>query len=186
MNEIEKQYSVKGISLDINIITEDDITANRCTQFIKNISKGKCCYKSPEIRKSIRDYNGTPSNYSEMIEYFIKHAQRHEDDYRVFVTDVFYMYYHALTALLFSQNISWYGETSMIAECENLLMNEKVFSKIGISREEFNDLMQHVRLFFKEKNRAYLEPGSLDAETLIHYFNEDIGRVRKIFMSTYT
>lgn len=167
MNEIEKQYSVKGISLDINIITEDDITANRCTQFIKNISKGKCCYKSPEIRKSIRDYNGTPSNYSEMIEYFIKHAQRHEDDYRVFVTDVFYMYYHALTALLFSQNISWYGETSMIAECENLLMNEKVFSKIGISREEFNDLMQHVRLFFKEKNRAYLEPGSLDAETLI-------------------
>lgn len=186
MNEIEKQYSVKGISLDINIITEDDITANRCTQFIKNISKGKCCYKSPEIRKSIRDYNGTPSNYSEMIEYFIKHAQRHEDDYRVFVTDVFYMYYHALTALLFSQNISWYGETSMIAECENLLMNEKVFSKIGISREEFNDLMQHVRLFFKEKNRAYLEPGSLDAETLIHYFNKDIGRVRKIFMSTYT
>lgn len=186
MNEIEKQYSVKGISLDINIITEDDITANRCTQFIKNISKGKCCYKSPEIRKIIRDYNGTPSNYSEMIEYFIKHAQRHEDDYRVFVTDVFYMYYHALTALLFSQNISWYGETSMIAECENLLMNEKVFSKIGISREEFNDLMQHVRLFFKEKNRAYLEPGSLDAETLIHYFNEDIGRVRKIFMSTYT
>ena len=186
MNEIEKQYSVKVISLDINIITEDDITANRCTQFIKNISKGKCCYKSPEIRKSIRDYNGTPSNYSEMIEYFIKHAQRHEDDYRVFVTDVFYMYYHALTALLFSQNISWYGETSMIAECENLLMNEKVFSKIGISREEFNDLMQHVRLFFKEKNRAYLEPGSLDAETLIHYFNEDIGRVRKIFMSTYT
>ena len=182
MNEIEKQYSVKGISLDINIITEDDITANRCTQFIKNISKGKCCYKSPEIRKSIRDYNGTPSNYSEMIEYFIKHAQRHEDDYRVFVTDVFYMYYHALTALLFSQNISWYGETSMIAECENLLMNEKV----GISREEFNDLMQHVRLFFKEKNRAYLEPGSLDAETLIHYFNKDIGRVRKIFMSTYT
>ena len=74
----------------------------------------------------------------------------------------------------------------MIAECENLLMNEKVFSKIGISREEFNDLMQHVRLFFKEKNRAYLEPGSLDAETLIHYFNEDIGRDRKIFMSTYT
>ena len=186
MNEIEKQYSVKGISLDINIITEDDITANRCKKKKKNISKGKCCYKSPEIRKSIRDYNGTPSNYSEMIEYFIKHAQRHEDDYRVFVTDVFYMYYHALTALLFSQNISWYGETSMIAECENLLMNEKVFSKIGISREEFNDLMQHVRLFFKEKNRAYLEPGSLDAETLIHYFNEDIGRVRKIFMSTYT
>ena len=65
-----------------------------------------------------------------MIEYFIDHANKHKDDYRVFVSDVFYMYYLALTALLSSQNINWYGEQSMISECECLLMNEEKLSKI--------------------------------------------------------
>lgn len=186
ISKIEKRYSIKGINLDITIITEEDIIANRCTQFIRNICKGKCYYKSPEIKKSITDYNGTLSNYSGMIEYFIDHAEKHSEDYRVFVTDVFYMYYHALTAALFSLNISWYGEQSMITECTNLLMNEEEISKIGISKKEFDDLMQHVRLFFKEKNRAYLGGNRADIELLIRYFTEDIKRVRKIVESIHT
>lgn len=180
MNRIEKQYSVNGLNLDITIITEDDMIANRCTQFIKNICEGKCYYKSSDIKKSITDYIGTLCNYSEMIEYFIDHANKHKDDYRVFVSDVFYMYYHALTALLSSQNINWYGEQSMISECECLSMNEEKLSKIDIKSAEFIDLIQHVRLFFKEKNRAYLNGNNKNTEVLIRYFNVDIERVRKI------
>ncbi|MGM9927799.1 MAG: nucleotidyltransferase domain-containing protein [Bacillus sp. (in: firmicutes)] len=180
MNKIEKKYSIDGFNLDITIITEDDINANRCTQFIKNICEGICYYKSSEIKKSITDYVGTLCNYSEMIEYFIEHANNHRDDYRVFVSDVFYMYYHALTAFLSSQNINWYGEQSMISECERLLMNEEKLSKIDIKSTEFIDLMKHVRLFFKEKNSAYLNGNNKNTEVLARYFDVDIERVRKI------
>lgn len=180
INGIEKQYFINGLNLDITIITEDDINANRCTQFIKNICDGICYYKSPEIKKSITDYDGTLCNYSEMIEYFIDHANHHKDDYRIFVSDVFYMYYHALTAFLSSQSISWYGEQSMISECERLSMNEDILSQIGVESEEFIDLLWHVRLFFKEKNRAYFNGNSKNTEVLKNYFVVDIERVKKI------
>lgn len=181
INEIEKKYSVSGLYVDITVITEDDIIENNCTQFLKNICEGKCYYKSPEVRRSITDYDITPGNYDVMIEYFKNHAENHKNDDRVFVSDVFYMYYHAFAALLSSQNISWYGEKSLIAECERLSMDENKILELEMSRANFIDLMRHVRLFCKEKNRAYLlSENSEDMDKLIRYFNMDVGRVQKI------
>lgn len=179
-NKIEEQYHVNEIILDITIISEDDIIANRCTQFVKNICEGICYYRSPEVKKSITDYDGVLCNYSDMIDYFINHAENHKNDYRVFVMDVFYMYYHALTAFLSLLNISWYGEQSMISECMKLLTNEENLKIIGMKAGEFNDLLRHVRIFYREKNLVYLKPHTFESENLISYFNNDIESVRKI------
>lgn len=90
MNEIERNYSIKGVDLDITIISENDIIANRCTQFIKNIYDGECYYKSPEVKKSIVDtYESSISNYPPMVVYFQNQADNTKNDYRAFVSNVF-------------------------------------------------------------------------------------------------
>ena len=181
IDEIEQKYCVNGLDIDITLITDDDIVRNRCTQFIKNICHGKCYYKSNEVQKSIVDYENSLNNYNEMIEYFIDHAEKNKDDYRVFVSDVFYMYYHTLAAFLSFQDISWYGEKSLLKECECLSVSEEKMSELKMKRADFIDLIQHARIFLKEKNRAYLLSGDTkNIDVLIQYFNEDIERVQNI------
>ena len=183
MNAIEKAYAIQGLDLDITIISEDDIIANRCTQFIKNICDGECYYKSPEVKKSIvEEYTKTLSNYTEMVTYFMNQAENTKDNFRVFTSNVFYMYYHLLAGLLSDLEINWYGERSMIIECEYLATSEEKMMKLGVDSKAFEHLIQHARLFMDEKNTAYLNSSIKDdiRDTLIQYYETDKNAVNQI------
>lgn len=183
MNDIEKAYSVKGVDLDITIISEKDIIANRCTQFIKNICDGECYYKSPEVKKSIKDeYESSVSNYYEMVQYFCNQADNNKNDYRSFTSSVFYMYYHSLAWLLEHFSINWYGEKSMIIECEYLATEESKMKSINIDSQDFSEMLKHVRLFMDEKNVSNIERKTDDNDfaTLIGYYEADKVMVNKI------
>lgn len=182
MNNIERQYIVKGLNLDITIISEADIIANRCTTFLKNICAGRCYYKSPEVKKSIREYIPTLSNYSEMIVYFEEQAEKTKDNYILFVSNVFYMYYHALTALLNFFEIAWYGEDSLLTECDMIMIDEDKMKQLGISSDNFSIFLSHVRLFKDEKNIVYLNTLYDESEFSIikEYFNSDKIIVKQI------
>lgn len=175
MNAIEAKYSVMGLDLDITIISEKDIIANRCTQFINNICEGECYYKSPEVKKCLEEYSGTLTNYSEMVSYFIEKAEETKKDYRSFVANAFYMYYHALTSILQNQKINWYGERSMIVECEYLANDKEKMKSIGVEKDDFAKIVEHARLFLDEKDVVYVNSGidEQDLNILYGYYLND-------------
>lgn len=185
MNAIESKYAVMGLDLDITIISEEDLLDSRFTQFAKNIFSGECCYKSPTVNKSLKENDGTLTNYSEMIQYFVDKAKERvaEKDYQGFVSYAFYMYYHALTSVLQRNNVNWYGERSMIVECEYLALGEKEIS--NISSDELKNIIKHARLFMDEKNVTYLngEKGTVtreDFKKMCQYYCDDIGKIAAI------
>ncbi len=183
MNDIEKDYSAEGLNLDITIISEKDIIANRCTQFVKNICEGVCYYKSPDVKKSIKDvYDSSIFNYCEMFQYFSAKAEENKSDYRSFVSNAFYMYYHSLSWLLDHFKTNWYGEKSLIQECEKLGTDESKMNSIKIDSTEFMQMLRHVRLFIDEKNVANIESKTDDENLnmLIKYYTKDKEIIDKI------
>lgn len=173
LNRIESEYAIKGLVFDITLITDKDIVANRCTQFIKNIIDGKCVYKTPGIKKCLKDYELSLSNYSEMVSYFYNIVKNESKDIGSIAQNGFFAYYHALTSLLDHYNIRWYGELSLIQECELLSNDVERLSQVGVDPDEFKNLLINARLFMDKKNIAYTLRTSEDEV-------EDINEYKKI------
>lgn len=92
------------------------------------------------------------------------------------------MYYHALTGLLAHYAINWYGERSMVTECEFLATDVRKMVSVGIEQQKFTDMLGHVRLFMDEKNIANLEHrlDEKDLSVLISYYEVDKEIIDKI------
>lgn len=176
MNLIESEYAINGVNLDITVITESDIIANRCTQFIKNISEGECYYKSLDVKKCLKDYDISLSDYSGMIHYFIdiigKNMELKEEP--SLIENMFYMYYHMLAYFVSKYDISWYGERSLLNEADVLAASKELYDDLGISSTQMRSIIQHARMTLDKKNRLYSSEISFDdIMNLKEYFLQD-------------
>ena len=185
---LESEYAIHGLNLDITVITEPEIVANRCTQFIKNISKGECYYKSLDVQKCLKEYDIAMSDYSGMIDYFIdtldkciqNSKEKVIDKERVIVENLFYLYYHMLSFVLSKFNINWYGERSILNEADILAATKEVEKYIGISSEQFRTIILHARAVLDKKNRLLnTDVENADIDQLKRYFNDDKGMIQK-------
>lgn len=174
---LERDYLKRGIKLDITLLSHMDIKSNKCSEFVKNIFAGECYYESSGIFENDTEETATTlKTYSRRFLYFKERAEKNISDYMTFIMNSFYAYYYILAFWAYSAGITWNGEDSLISKSNSIIDNIDK-AKLGtVKMDDFLKLIEHVRVFKKEKDIAYLNIpcASEEFESLKEYFQADM------------
>lgn len=143
--EIQDQYIVVGLNLDITIITEKELAISGYVPFIRNIKNGKRLYITPMVKQSVFDKTFEEIDYKTIIKcYYTDLVTSYEkNDTKIFVFKTYYYLYHVISYLLNMNGIAWYSETSISKEYYEISKD---------SAEEMQLIHKWFELLRKEKN----------------------------------
>lgn len=147
--EIQDQYIVAGLNLDITIITEKELSISSYVPFIRNVKNGKRLYIVPMVKQSVFDKTFEEIDYDTIIKcYYEDLVAAHDgNDTKIYVNKAYYYLYHVISYLLNMRGIAWYSEISI---------SKKFYEIAKDSTEEMQLVHRWFELLRKEKNSEFV------------------------------
>lgn len=162
---IENKYLDIGLSLDLTLLLEKDISSNRFSAFLNNVKRGISLYKI-NCANPLSSRNEYPlEGYEKVVEYYKREVDfaYSQNKGKYLILSLFYMYYHMLCIELNKHGVSWNSERDVIDRAYELALTTKDV--------RLESIATHARYAQKAKNYIFLE-NSMDEDIRVEYLKD--------------